>query len=165
MRIVASGDGAARPVEIHIHYRIPACVVTAPNGVLGHPHGGASLESALKPIAHRDVHRLVEAGLCKLFPSSASVAIDGESDGSAVEDDASNASSRDTVSARRAMLTARESEVMDLMLTGRTQKQIAAELKVSVQTAAKHRAKVLEKLGVVNDVELLRLTLALDAPS
>lgn len=56
-------------------------------------------------------------------------------------------------------LTPRESEVMDLIIKGSSQKQIAAQLDISIQTTAKHRAKVLEKLGVSNDVELARLVL------
>jgi FixJ family two-component response regulator len=56
-------------------------------------------------------------------------------------------------------LTPREREVMDRIVAGRTLKQIAAELDVSLQTAAKHRARVLEKLGVHTDVELARLVL------
>jgi DNA-binding CsgD family transcriptional regulator len=49
---------------------------------------------------------------------------------------------------------------MELLVGGRTQKQIAASLGISIQTVAKHRGKVLEKLGVENDVELARLLLA-----
>jgi DNA-binding CsgD family transcriptional regulator len=58
---------------------------------------------------------------------------------------------------KRGRLTPREAEVMDLIVGGMTQKQIAAALNISVQTAAKHRAKVLEKLNVRNDVELVHL--------
>ena len=58
---------------------------------------------------------------------------------------------------RREQLTPREAEVMDLIVAGKTQKQIAAELNITVQTAAKHRARVLQKLSVSNDVELVHL--------
>jgi PAS domain S-box-containing protein len=58
---------------------------------------------------------------------------------------------------KRDCLTPREAEVMDLIVEGMTQKQIAAALNISVQTAAKHRAKVLQKLNVANDVELVHL--------
>ncbi len=60
---------------------------------------------------------------------------------------------------KRAALTPREAEVMDLIVSGRSQKQIAAALEISMQTAAKHRARVLRKLNVDNDVELVRLVL------
>jgi DNA-binding CsgD family transcriptional regulator len=158
-------DGASQPVEIHIHYRLPACVVTAKDGALGHPRVDASLESALKPLEKHDVHRLVEEGLCKLFSGSENVSEEECCDSETPQDSPAGITVCNEVAARKSTLTPRESEVMELMLTGKTQKQIAAELRVSIQTAAKHRAKVLEKLRVANDVELLRLTLALDAPS
>jgi FixJ family two-component response regulator len=56
-------------------------------------------------------------------------------------------------------LTDREREVMDLLVSGKTVKQIATEFEVSIQTIAKHRTKVLEKLKVENDIELVRLIL------
>jgi two-component system response regulator FixJ len=58
---------------------------------------------------------------------------------------------------RLSRLSPRETEVMELIVKGRNQKQIALDLNISFQTAAKHRAKVLTKLGVANDVELTRL--------
>jgi DNA-binding NarL/FixJ family response regulator len=45
---------------------------------------------------------------------------------------------------------------MQLLVAGNSLKQIAAKFEISFQTAAKHRAKVQEKLGVANDVELVR---------
>lgn len=57
-------------------------------------------------------------------------------------------------------LTPREREVMDLIATGKTMKQIAGRLQISIQTCSKHRARVLEKLDVDTDVELVRLLLA-----
>jgi two-component system, LuxR family, response regulator FixJ len=60
---------------------------------------------------------------------------------------------------RLELLTEREREVMDLMLAGRSLKQIASQLGISVPTCSKHRARVLEKTEVVNDVELVRLML------
>ncbi len=56
-------------------------------------------------------------------------------------------------------LTSREKEVMDRLILGRTLKQISIEFGISFQTVSKHRAKVLDKLGVANDVELVRLCL------
>jgi FixJ family two-component response regulator len=57
-------------------------------------------------------------------------------------------------------LTPREQQVMDLLLEGRSVKQIAVELRVGFPTAARHRTRVLEKMQVHNDVELVRLVLA-----
>ncbi len=59
----------------------------------------------------------------------------------------------------RLALTPRETEVMELLVAGKTLKQIAAELQITIQTAAKHRARVLGKFGVENDVALVRMML------
>jgi two-component system, LuxR family, response regulator FixJ len=59
-----------------------------------------------------------------------------------------------------ASLTPREMQVMDLLLEGKSVKQIAVELSVGFPTAARHRTRVLEKMQVHNDVELVRLVLA-----
>jgi RNA polymerase sigma factor (sigma-70 family) len=56
-------------------------------------------------------------------------------------------------------LSPREREVMDDLVAGKTMKEIAADYSISIQTVSKHRAKVLNKLGVLNDVELTRLFL------
>jgi two-component system response regulator FixJ len=60
---------------------------------------------------------------------------------------------------RLELLTEREREVMDLMLAGKALKQIASQLGISVPTCSKHRARVLDKTEVANDVELVRLLL------
>lgn len=59
--------------------------------------------------------------------------------------------------ARRERLTPREAEVLNLLVAGQTLKQIAAGLGIGIQTAAKHRSRVLEKMQVTTDVELVRL--------
>ncbi len=46
-----------------------------------------------------------------------------------------------------------------MIVAGMSQKQIATALGISVQTTAKHRARVLEKLKLRNDVELVRFAL------
>jgi FixJ family two-component response regulator len=58
---------------------------------------------------------------------------------------------------RQTLLTDREHEVMGLMLEGRSIKGIASKFNISVKTAAKHRARVLDKFGLDNDVELVHL--------
>ncbi|HID78218.1 MAG TPA: response regulator transcription factor, partial [Planctomycetaceae bacterium] len=57
--------------------------------------------------------------------------------------------------ARFDLLTPRETEVMELLFAGRSVKRIASHLGVSFQTAAKHRTRVLEKLQVQNEAELV----------
>lgn len=54
-------------------------------------------------------------------------------------------------------LTARERDVMDLILTGRLNKIIADELGISMRTVEVHRSNVFSKLGVRSAVELSRL--------
>lgn len=57
-------------------------------------------------------------------------------------------------------LTPRERQVLDLLVAGAPLKQVASELAIGVQTATKHRAKILQKLGAASDAELVRLFLA-----
>jgi two-component system, LuxR family, response regulator FixJ len=68
--------------------------------------------------------------------------------------------SRPNISRQLDRLTPREQEVMDLLVDGKTVKQIAAELGVGFPTAARHRTRVLDKMHVTNDVELVRLVLS-----
>jgi len=61
--------------------------------------------------------------------------------------------------ARRTSLTPREREVMDCMVDGAPNKQVAAKLGISVRTAEVHRAKVLEKMGCNSLSALIHLVL------
>ena len=65
---------------------------------------------------------------------------------------------------RRHQLTPREDEVLQLLLDGKSIKQIAHDLDVTFPTAARHRARVLDKMGVENEAILVRHMLASDAP-
>ena len=53
-------------------------------------------------------------------------------------------------------LTAREREVLHLVVDGLTTKEIAKRLQISGKTAENHRTRVLDKLGVRNTAELVR---------
>ncbi len=53
-------------------------------------------------------------------------------------------------------LTARELEVVKLIAEGNTTEEIAAELVLSKKTVERHRANVLDKLGMRNRVDLTR---------
>jgi two-component system response regulator FixJ len=66
---------------------------------------------------------------------------------------------------RVSRLTPREREVMDLLVAGQSMKQIASKLQVSLPTCSKHRANVLDKLDVDNDVQLVRRVHTWKAPS
>jgi FixJ family two-component response regulator len=56
----------------------------------------------------------------------------------------------------QAALSAREREVMALLLKGLHNRRIAEELGISPRTVEVHKARVLDKLGVKNLVELVR---------
>jgi len=62
-------------------------------------------------------------------------------------------------SSRVSHLTSREKEVLDLLLAGKSLKEIAATKDVSVQTIWKQRANIFQKMGVENDVELVRVAM------
>jgi FixJ family two-component response regulator len=55
------------------------------------------------------------------------------------------------------LLTPREFEVMQLVITGMLNKQIAGELGTAEKTVKVHRGRVMEKLGVISVAELVRL--------
>jgi FixJ family two-component response regulator len=54
-------------------------------------------------------------------------------------------------------LIPREHEVMAYVITGMLNKQIAGHLEISEETVKIHRARVMQKLGVVSVAELVRL--------
>ncbi|MFT2214501.1 response regulator transcription factor [Rhizobium giardinii] len=62
-----------------------------------------------------------------------------------------------TVRARFESLTPREREVMALVVTGRLNKQIAADLGVSEITVKVHRSQVMQKMGTRSLPELARM--------
>ncbi|MDD3443917.1 MAG: response regulator [Zavarzinia sp.] len=62
---------------------------------------------------------------------------------------------RDLVATRLASLTPREREVLQCLVEGRLNKQIADQLGVSMRTVEVHRSRVFEKMGVRNAVELV----------
>lgn len=64
---------------------------------------------------------------------------------------------------RRATLTPREHEVLQLIVAGRLNKQIAAELGLSEVTVKLHRAQVMRKMGQASLAGLVRCITRLDA--
>ena len=67
------------------------------------------------------------------------------------------AAEREAARARLDLLTPREFEVMQLVLTGMLNKQVGAELGMAEKTVKVHRGRVMLKLGVASVAELLRL--------
>lgn len=59
-----------------------------------------------------------------------------------------------------ASLTPREREVMDYTVAGRHNREIAAALGISPRTVEVHKARMMDKLGVTNVADLVRLNLA-----
>ena len=63
------------------------------------------------------------------------------------------------------LLTPREFEVMQLVITGLLNKQIAAELGTAEKTIKVHRGRVMKKLGIASVAELVRLVETAQLPS
>ena len=59
-----------------------------------------------------------------------------------------------------ARLTARERQVLDCIVAGRLNKQIADDLGISIKTVEAHRANIMDKLNAGTVADLLRLALA-----
>jgi DNA-binding NarL/FixJ family response regulator len=55
----------------------------------------------------------------------------------------------------RTRLTARELEILQLIVAGKSNKDIAAQLDLSVHTVAVHRAHIMERLGIHKTAELV----------
>lgn len=60
---------------------------------------------------------------------------------------------RQTLEERAAQLTEREQEIGSLICQGKTNRDIADALRISVRTVEVHRSKVLDKLGASNTAE------------
>lgn len=57
------------------------------------------------------------------------------------------------------ILTDREKQVLKLVAEGKTNKEVAEILEISVKTAMGHRANLMEKLGIHNRAELVKFAL------
>ncbi|MDP2882566.1 MAG: LuxR C-terminal-related transcriptional regulator, partial [Azonexus sp.] len=66
---------------------------------------------------------------------------------------------RDQVERLLSTLTPRELEVMDRVVAGLHNREIAAELGISPRTVEVHKARMMDKLGVSNIADLVRLSL------
>lgn len=67
---------------------------------------------------------------------------------------------RAAILARLATLTAREREVMDLVVAGRSNKAIAAQLEVSTKTVEAHRTRIMEKMEADSLADLVRMAVS-----
>ncbi len=70
--------------------------------------------------------------------------------------DHQQAASRDALLAK---LTSREAQVLERIVAGRLNKQIADDLGISIKTVEAHRANIMEKLGANTVADLLKIAL------
>jgi FixJ family two-component response regulator len=70
------------------------------------------------------------------------------------------AASRDALLSR---LTTREAQVLDRIVAGRLNKQIADDLGISIKTVEAHRANIMEKLNANTVADLLKIALGAQA--
>ncbi len=71
-----------------------------------------------------------------------------------------HAASRDALLSR---LTSRESQVLERIVAGRLNKQIANDLGISIKTVEAHRANIMEKLNANTVADLLKIALGQNA--
>jgi two-component system response regulator FixJ len=64
---------------------------------------------------------------------------------------------RESLQNRIATLTLREQEIMQSLVAGKNTKELSAALGIGTQTVLKHKASLLRKLQVRNELELVRL--------
>jgi two-component system response regulator FixJ len=64
-----------------------------------------------------------------------------------------------------ASLTPREREVLDLVILGKPNKVMAADLGVSQRTIEIHRARVMEKMQARSLAQLVRMMMDVERPS
>jgi FixJ family two-component response regulator len=74
-----------------------------------------------------------------------------------------HARGREIYGARLRRLSPREREVMEHVVRGRRNKQIAADLRIAMQTVKQHRSKVMEKMEVSSVADLVRAVQAAGA--
>ena len=66
---------------------------------------------------------------------------------------------RQTAQARVALLTGKEREVADLVVAGKSSREIADQLDISARTVENHRARIMDKLHAKTTVDLVKLFL------
>jgi FixJ family two-component response regulator len=99
-----------------------------------------------KPVDHRTLLNRVEQGLARDAARRVEI------------------TEANSIRQRLTQLTAREREVLELIIRGRSNKQIAMDLDISIKTVAIHRANVMSKSGAVNTADLVRMSMIANAP-
>ena len=125
-------------------HRLPTIMITGdgdvPMAVLAMRAGAADFIE--KPIGRKDLLASIERALEQN------------------RDSAKLSAWRETASARLGTLTARQRQIMDLVLAGHPSKNIAADLGISQRTIENHRAAIMKKTGSHSLPALIRLALA-----
>jgi two-component system, LuxR family, response regulator FixJ len=65
------------------------------------------------------------------------------------------------IATRRASLTPRETDILELLMEGHPNKVIAGKLGMSIRTTEHHRARIMEKLGARSISHLIKMLLAI----
>jgi FixJ family two-component response regulator len=119
------------------HGDVPMAVDTMKKGAMDFIH---------KPFNEADLVRLVEQMLEHAKDSFA---------------DSQLAANRDSLLSK---LTMRESQVLERIVAGRLNKQIADDLGISIKTVEAHRANIMEKLSANTVADLLKIALGQSSP-
>jgi two-component system response regulator FixJ len=64
-----------------------------------------------------------------------------------------------TIRGRMAALTEREKQLVELLISGSSSKEIAAKLQISVRTVGNHRTHLMAKTGAANVADLVRMSM------
>ncbi len=115
------------------HGDVPMAVSTMKKG---------AMDFIEKPFDEAELRKLVERMLDKARSESADV------------------QQQRVATERLSKLTAREHQVLERIIAGRLNKQIADDLSISIKTVEAHRANIMEKLSVNTVADLLRLALS-----
>lgn len=68
-----------------------------------------------------------------------------------------NISQRSALTGRLKTLSPGEKELLDLLVAGHSNKQVALQLQISIKTVENHRSKLMKKMGATNAAELVRM--------
>lgn len=125
---------------------VPVIFISArgdvPTAVTAMKHG--AFDFLLKPFANEELLQRVQAALAR----------DAEIRSSQVE--------MGEVRSRRDSLTPREQDVLGLLVKGKSNKVMGAELALSIRTVELHRARVMEKMGARSVAQLVRMVMDLE---
>jgi FixJ family two-component response regulator len=114
------------------HGDVPMAVDTMKKG---------AMDFIQKPFKEEDLVRLVEKMLSQAREAFSEQQV---------------AASRDALMGR---LTSREAQVLERIVAGRLNKQVADDLGISIKTVEAHRANIMEKLGANTVADLLKIAL------